>query len=147
MAFDAAALAAEKSSDQELWAKVLEGARTSLKVNEVSDDLLARLARASASPERLNNLVRLIYQHGKVHGGGEKVVDVLLEVTNASPFGLNDWADSIAYFHDWLREHDRKIDFISMLRYLECCVAAPEGGQRLRPVVEEMLRLHGYEGK
>ncbi|RYZ98872.1 MAG: hypothetical protein EOP11_20135 [Proteobacteria bacterium] len=153
MAFDAASLAQEKATDSghplSEWLKALESARASLKPTTISDEALSRFARASRTPEKFTVLARLLYGHEKSHANAGNIAGVIFLYTNDSQFSLGDWIDSIAYFHGWLAANGRKAEFLSMLEYLECSVASPEaqdGGQSLLRVVEEMLKLHGYEG-
>jgi hypothetical protein len=153
MAFQASSLAAAKAKDsgQPLaeWLSALESARASLKLATLSDEALTRFAEASRSPAKFTALARLLYRHEKANSNAGTIAGVIFLYTNDSPFSLGDWIDSIAYFHGWLEERGRRADLPSMLEYLECSVASPEaeaGGQTLLAVVEEMLRLHGYEG-
>jgi hypothetical protein len=154
MIFDMKSLATRKhlesGHDEVEWSRVLETAHQSLKLIGIDYSGLEQFVLASSSPEKLTVLVRLIYQYGRSHHQGNQIPDILLNLTNESPFSLSDWVDAIHYFHQWLNEHHRKIDFLSMLQYLECCVASPdakEGGQSFAALVEDMLKVQGYEGR
>lgn len=132
------------------WSRALETARQSLKFIEMNDLSLEHIALASASPRQFTAIVRLIYQYGKSHPHGARVSDLVLGHVNDSPFSLSDWLDAIEYFYGWLEKNQRNVDFLSMLNYLECCVAsqdARESGQTLAALVEDMLRVAGYKGE
>jgi len=152
MTFDVRALAREKHLEtghgETEWENALENARMSLKVGAVGYRDLAHVARASRSPEKFTSMARLIYQYTKAHPNGGRVADALFRCVNSSPFSLSDWVDAIDYFYRWLVEGKRKVDLLPMLKYLECCVAAPDAkknGQTLRALVEDMLDIFGYE--
>ncbi len=152
MTFDACALAREKHLEtghgEAEWENALENARMSLKTGAVDCQGLAHIARASRSPEKFTSMARLIYQCTKARPGGGRVADALFGCVNSSPFSLSDWIDAIDYFYRWLVEGRRKVDFFPMIKYLECCVAAPDAkknGQTLRALVEDMLDIFGYE--
>jgi hypothetical protein len=153
MNFDVRALSALKHREtgygEVEWMKALESARQSLKFIDIDYQSLEHLATASRSPDQFTVLTRLIYQYGKSHPHGELISDLIFAHTNESPFSLSDWVDAIHYFHGWLEKNGRKVDFLPMLKYLECCVASPdarEGGQTLAALIEDMLMTLGYEG-
>jgi len=131
------------------WTKALESARQSLKFIDIDFQSLELIALASRAPSKFTTLTRLIYQYGKSHPHGDQISDLILEYTNNSPFSLSDWIDTIDTFYHWLVERDRKIDFLPMLKYLDCCIASPdarEGGQTFTQLLEDMLKVAGYEG-
>ena len=153
MDFDVKSLAARKKQetghDEVEWLRALESARQSLKRTEVSYQSLEQIALASRSPSKFTIMTRLIYQYGKTHPHGDSVSALIFEWVDQSPFALSDWIDAIDYFSQWLADHQRRIDFLTMLKYLECCAASPdaqEGGQTFRALVEDMLHVCGYEG-
>lgn len=131
------------------WLRALESARQSLKFVDIDFQSLEQIALASSSPEKFTLMTRLIYQYGKSHPNGDQISELILKFVNDSPFSLTDWVDAIEYFHRWLGENNRKVDFLPMLKYLECCVAsadAREGGQTFAALIEDMLAVCGYEG-
>ncbi len=153
MTFDVRTLAAQRHRETQHaevdWIMSLESARQSLKFVEIDYQSLEYLALASRSPGQFTVVVRLIYQYGKSHPHGELISDVILGYVNESPFSLSDWLDAIEYFNGWLEKNGRKIDFLPMLKYLECCIAAPdakESGQTLGALIQDMLNVIGYEG-
>ena len=153
MSFDVRALAALKHRETQHaeieWTKALESARQSLKFIDIDFQSLELMALASRAPSKFTTLTRLIYQYGKSHPHGDQISDLILEYTNNSPFSLSDWIDTIDTFYRWLGDRDRKIDFLPMLNYLDCCVASPdarEGGQTFTQLLEDMLKVAGYEG-
>jgi hypothetical protein len=94
-------------------------------------------------------LARLIYQYGKSHPHGDQVSDLIFKFVNESPFSMADWIDAIEYFYSWLLGQSRKVDFLEMLKYMQCCVASPdakEKGQTFSALIEDMLLICGYEG-
>ena len=111
---------------------------------------LQRLAMACRSPHTLVTLTRLLYQYDKSHpDGGERIAESLFEMCDDSPFGLSDWLDAIEHFYNWLQLHSRVIDFAAMLKYMQCCIAAPdakEPGQTFAGLITDMLEVCGYEG-
>jgi hypothetical protein len=129
--------------------KALESARLSLKFIDIDYKSLEILALASRSPAHFTVLSRLIYQYGKSHPNGDQISDVILGMVNNSPFSLPDWIEAIDHFNTWLAENHRKVDFLPMLKYLECCIAAPdarESGQTLTALITDMLNVSGYDG-
>lgn len=153
MSFEVSSLANKKSAetkhDRIDWVKALESARLSLKFTDINYQSLEAIALASRSPAKFTAISRLIYQYGKSHLNGANITDLILESTNESPFSLSDWIDAIEHFYLWLEKNNRKIDFLTMLEYLQCCVASPdakEGGQTLSALLEDMLNVHGYDG-
>ena len=131
------------------WLRALESARQSLKFIDIDYESLERLALASRSPHQFTVLSRLIYQYGRSHPQGAQIADLLFSLTNESSFSLADWLDAIQGFYDWLQKNGRKVDFLPMLEYLKCCSVSPdarEAGQTLGGLVEDMLRVCGYEG-
>lgn len=153
MNFDIRALAALKhleTKHKEIeWTKALESARQSLKFIDIDFQSLEQIALASRSPSKFTTMTRLIYQYGKSYPNGEQISDLILEYTNQSPFSLSNWIDCIDYFYYWLAGQKRKIDFLPMLKYLDCCAAssdAKEGGQTFTALLEDMLKVSGYEG-
>jgi hypothetical protein len=153
MIFDVRSLAAQKHKETEQneveWLRALESARQSLKFIDIDYQSLEQIALASRSPEKFTVVVRLIYQYGKSHPHGDQVSDLILEYTNDSPFSLSEWIDAIDFFYQWLSTNQRKIDFLEMLKYLQCCVVSPDarqGGQTFAALVEDMLNVSGYEG-
>jgi hypothetical protein len=150
--FDVRSLAARKhqetSHDLSEWTSAFETARMSLKLFSVDYHDLELIAIASRAPSQFTSLVRLIYQFTKSHPNTEQITATLLNQVSKSPFSLADWIESIDYFYNWLTKNQRKIDFLSMLSYLECCVASPDGkesGQTLAALLEDMLDFCGYE--
>ena len=128
------------------WRRAIESARQSLRA--VDDATLFALARASATPERFTTVARLIYARARVNPGGDAIARALLESANASSFSLGEWIDAIDFFHDWLARRGRKIDLLPMVKYLECCTAAPDGKdgrQTLERLAKDMLDTFGYE--
>jgi hypothetical protein len=116
----------------------------------MNPETLELFAAASGSPSKFTALVRLIYQYGKSHPRGALISDLVLRYANESHFSLSDWIEAIDFFNRWLEKNGRKIDFLSMLEYLHCCVDAPdarEPGQTLLNLVEDMLEVMGYEGQ
>ncbi len=153
MNFDVRTLGLRKHRETEHpeaeWLRALESARQSLKFVEIDYESLEQFALACRAPAKFTTLTRLIYQYGRSHPGGDSIADVILGYVNASPFDLADWIDAIDYFHGWLEREGRKIDFLPMLKYLECCVASPdarEGGYTFIALIEDMLAVSGYEG-
>jgi hypothetical protein len=153
MKFDVRVLAARKHAesghDEVDWLRALESARQSLKFVEIDYESLERIALASRTPAQFTLLTRLIYQYGKSHPNGDLISEVILKYASESPFSLSDWLAAIEYFHGWLEQNGRKIDFLPMLKYLECCIAAPdarESGQTFVALIEDMLKVSGYEG-
>jgi hypothetical protein len=153
MNFDVRSLASlkhlETKHDEIDWIKALESARQSLKFIDINFQSLEHIALASRTPTKFTTMTRLIYQYGKSYPNGDQISDLLLEYTNDSPFSLSDWVDSIDYFYQWLTAQGRKIDFLPMLKYLGCCVASPdakEGGQTFSELLEDMLKVNGYDG-
>lgn len=153
MAFDVKGLAVQKSlatSESETdWSRALENARQSLRLSEMDDPSLIQIALASRSIPKFIGMIRLIYQYEKSHPGGVSATTVLFKNMNESPFSLSDWIDSVHFFSSWLKENSRQTDFLSMLGYLQCCVASPDaqqGGQTFLALVEDMLKVHGFEG-
>ncbi len=131
------------------WTRAFESARQSLKMIEIDYGTLEQIALASQSPSQFTVIVRLIYQYGKSYPHGKEVADFILDTVNESSFSLPDWLEAIEYFYHWLQKNQRKVDFLPMLKYLECCAAAPdakEGGQTFSALVEDMLAVAGYEG-
>ncbi|MEO5969060.1 MAG: hypothetical protein ABIQ95_03965, partial [Bdellovibrionia bacterium] len=99
-------------------------------------------------PSKFTTMTRLIYQYGKSHPNGDQISDLILDYTNKSPFSLAEWVDAIDYFYRWLVTQNRKIDFLPMLKYLDCCIASPEareGGQTFPALLEDMLKVCGYD--
>ena len=132
---------------QASWNAVLESAQQSLK--SVNTDLLVTLLTASQSPRQFTLVIRLMYQYEKSHRHGEPITDIILRNANESAFALSDWLSAIEFFHDWLEEKNRKMDFLSMLNYLSCCVESPDAryaGQTLTPLLKDMLQIFGYDG-
>jgi hypothetical protein len=153
MNFDVRALAARKHVATQLpevdWLRALESARQSLKFVEIDYESLEHIAVASRTPAQFTVITRLIYQYGKSHPNGELISELILKSASESPFSLTDWLGAIEYFNGWLVREGRKVDFLPMLKYLECCVASPdarEGGQTFVSLIEDMLRVSGYEG-
>ncbi len=153
MIFDVRSLASQKHAEthdsKTAWIMALESARQSLKFIEIDYQSLEHLALANRSPTQFTIMTRLIYQYGKSHPNGTLISDVIFQYVNESPFSLSDWMSAIEYFYNWLEEQGRKIDFLPMLKYLACCVAAPdasEAGQTLTSLITDMLQVHGYEG-
>ena len=153
MSFDVKALSvrkAKETGESELeWLRALESARQSLKFIEVDYPGLEMIALASRTAGRFVLMTRMFYQYGKSHPHGDQITDVIVAMVNASPYSLSDWVDAIDCFHQWLNKNGRKVDFLPMLRYLECCVASPEakaGGQSFAQLVADMLDVAGYEG-
>lgn len=153
MPFDVKAIALQKhqetQQDEKLWLRALESARLSLKMIEISYPDLEQIALASRSPEKFTVITRLIYQYGKSHPHGDQISDIILQMVNESPFSLSDWIDTIDYFYGWLVDHTRKVDFLPMLKFLECSVVSPEAqdaGQTLLALTADMLSNFGYEG-
>ncbi len=133
---------------EEEWFKSLESARHSLGVLKVDQQTMENIAKASSSPAEFTVVARLIYQHGKSYPHGDQILELLLRYVNSYPFSLADWISSTNYFHGWLIENKRKIDFLPMIKYLECCAAAPEAketGQTLLALVQDMLKHFDYE--
>jgi len=131
------------------WLRALESARQSLKFVDIDFNALELIALASGTPAKFTLMSRLIYQYGKSHPHGDQISELILQFVNDSPFSLADWVDAIEYFHRWLIDNGRKVDFLPMLKYLECCVAsadAREGGQTFVALIEDMLAVCGYEG-
>lgn len=154
MSFDVRTIAERKyretSHPQMEWLAVLETARQSLKLVDIDYPSLEQFALASRNPKDFTSLVRLIYQYGRSHPFGEEISDVLFSYVNESPFSLSDWIEALAYFYGWLDRNRRPIDFLSMLEYLQCCVASPDAremGQTLSALVRDMLEVAGYEDK
>ncbi len=152
MSFDVRALAAQKHQEtqhEELeWTRALESARQSLKQMDIDDSSLELLALASSMPAKFTVICRLIYQHGKSHLQSDRISDFLFELIDTSDFTLSDWLNAIECLCRWLKERDQKIDFFSLLKYLECCVASSEAqasGQTLFELAQNMLRVYGYE--
>lgn len=153
MSFDVRALASQRHGQTQHpevdWMMALESARQSLKFIEIDYESLELLAIASQSPRQFTIVSRLIYQYGKSHPHGRLISELLLSYVNESPFSLTDWVTAIEYFHDWLETRGQKIDFLPMLKYLECCVAsqdARESGQTLAALTADMLKVMGYNG-
>ncbi len=153
MSIDSQALAKIKSRETQHpvqeWLKVIESARMSLKPLPIDPPSLREIIMASRTPEKFVTMTRLIFQYAKSYPNGARISQLILDYSNESPFSLPDWIDAIDYFHLWLEEHQRKIDFLPMLKYLQCCVAAPEArksGQTLKGLLEDMLRVFGYDG-
>ncbi len=138
----------ESGIEESSWLKVFESAQQTLKEFEVDYQIIEYIALASRTPEQFAVMSRLIYQFIKSNASGEQVTEMFLNLVNQSPFAIGDWIDSINYFHQWLISNRKKIDFVPMLQYLECCVASPDakkGRHTLLALVEDMLAVHGYE--
>ena len=153
MSFDVKSLANRKNletqHDEVEWMKSLESARQSLRFIELDYEELKLIALACRSPEKFTLMTRLIYQYGKSHPKGGQISSMVVKFANDSPFSLPDWIDTIDHFHAWLVQGGRKVNFLVMLKYLECCVASPdarEGGQTFVALVDDMLNVYGYEG-
>ena len=130
------------------WESALVSARTSLTTKTLSQRNFELLARASASPGKLTVVARLVYQYAKARPESEDLAPMFFDAVNASPFSLADWIDAIDFFHSWLQARQRKIELLPMIKYLECCVAAPEAnksGQTLKVLVADMLEVFDYE--
>jgi hypothetical protein len=137
-----------KQSEVE-WMRALESARQSLRFIDIDLPSLEKFALASKSSAQFTVLVRLIYQYGKSHPFGDQISELILRMTNESPFSLSEWIDSVDYFYSWLIRHGRKVDFLAMLKYLQCCAVSPDarqGGQTFSSLLEDMLQVCGYEG-
>jgi hypothetical protein len=152
MTFNAQVLAQKKSQenglDEASWFKVFDSAQQTLKDVDVDYQIIEYIALASRTPEQFAVMARLIYQYIKSNASGEQITEIILTLVNQSPFALGDWIDSVHYFYQWLLAHRKKIDFVPMLQYLECCVASPDakkGRHTLLALVEDMLAVHGYE--
>jgi hypothetical protein len=153
MSFDVRALASRKHREtghaEVDWAKALESARLSLKFIDIDFASLELIALASRSPEKFTTMTRLIYQYGKSHPHGDQIAELLIGFVDASPFSLVEWVDATDHFQRWLEAQGRKVDFLPMLKYLECCVASPdarEGGQTFEQLLDDFLKVSGYEG-
>lgn len=153
MSFDVRTLAIQKSGQTQYseleWLRALESARQSLKFIAIDYQSLELIAQASQSPGKFTVMARLIYQYGKTYPNADQLSDAIFEFVNDSPFALSDWIDALEYFYGWLEQNGRKVDFLAMLKYLQCCVASPdarEGGQTLISLVKDMLAVCDYEG-
>jgi hypothetical protein len=138
----------ETQHDIAQWSRALESARTSLKIADIDSASLEHIALSSQSPDKFTVVTRLIYQYGKSHPNGDQISMIFFNRVNTSPFDLSDWLEAVNYFYDWLVKNKRKIDFLSMVKYLECCAESPdakEQGQTLTGLVENMLDVCGYE--
>jgi hypothetical protein len=138
----------EGSFDKTDWTKAFESARQTLKLTETDAQILEYLAISAPSPQQFTIMTRLIYQYTKSQAHGEQISALILDIVNGSAFSLTDWIESINFFYAWLNERKRKIDFVSMLQYLECCVAAQDAKQpgiTLQTLLQDMLNVHGYE--
>jgi hypothetical protein len=156
VSFDTEVLARKKFSETghsvDEWRRVFENARTSLTEHRngapVELESLEQFALASRRPEQFTLFARLVYQHAKAHGNSGPFIAVIFQSVNVSPFSLTDWLDAIESFHAWLVDHRRKIDFLPMVKYLQCCVEAPDAlksGHTLKVLVVDMLAEFDYE--
>jgi hypothetical protein len=72
----------------------------------------------------------------------------LLEVIDASPYGVEDWARALVFFDRWAREHSRSIGIHRMRDYLGCCIDGAKsqtGLVGLEDLLEHYLENHGVE--
>lgn len=139
----------ETESFEQDWLSVLEQAQLALNRCFLTEEDCQQLALASSEPTKFNVIIRLIYSHSKQNPHREPATVLIKRLVNSTPFSMSDWVDAIFYFYQWLNKNNRKVNFLSMLNYLECCSAstdAREPGQTLLNLVKDMLRLFDYEG-
>jgi hypothetical protein len=153
MSFDPQTLAALKEQETKHsrveWSQAFKTARQSLKYRDARNKDLRLIALASSSPAKFTTVTRLMYQYSKLHPLNPPVGEVLLQEVDQSPYSMGDWIDTIDRFHNWLSDRERKVDFLAMLNYLDCCAAsseATEGGQKFSEVLDFMLQVFGYFG-
>lgn len=139
----------EIASFEHEWTRALKWAQVTLSQSVLSEEGFKQLVLASNKPEKFTLLIRLIYSYSKQNPHREPAPAKLQCLVDSTSFTMSDWVDAIFYFHHWLENNHRKINFLSMLNYLECCSNSPdanEPGQTLESLLRDMLNLFDYKG-
>lgn len=138
-----------KVTEQELWSKSIENARSIIHTRDMSDNELVKIATESSSLDSFNTVIKLIYLFTKSNPNGHQALSDLFNSVDNSPYSLGEWISAIFEFSNWLDKNERKSPWPTMLGYLGCCSESPENKDikhSLKDLLKEMLETYGYEG-
>lgn len=142
----------EKTSgeDQQKWLEAIETGRSYFKANELSDELLTKLAMASESTDSFNRFLKEAYRSCQTHPDRTRPFKTLVHYCDESIYSLKEWLLAYNYFRRYLDEQGRQEDLLTMLGYLQCCSLSPENKDIKHDFIdllEAMLNQYGFVGK
>lgn len=138
-----------KKSEQDIWQKSIENARSIIHTRDLSDNELVKIATESSTPKAFNSTIKQIYLFTKSNPNGHSAIADLYNSVDNSPYSLREWIDAIEYFSSWLEESERTSPWTTMLGYLRCCSESPDNKDikhNLKSLLKDMLKTYGYEG-
>lgn len=101
-------------------------------------------ASSLAMTEESRNCLSEMFQNA-----GEETVDRLLDAVDQSDYSLDDWAEAMGVFEDWLtRERVSSRPLPEMIGYVHCCTLTNAPGvplASLKVIVGEALIDFGFD--
>ncbi len=142
----------EKSSGESAqnWMAALSLGRTYFKANELSDELLARLAKASQSTALFNRFLKEAYRSCQTHPDRTRPFKTLIHYCDESIYSLKEWMQAYSHFLKYLDQEKRQEDLLTMLGYLQCCSLSPENKDikhEFIDLLDGMITTYGFLGK
>lgn len=125
-------------------------ARSYFKQQEISDEMLQKIAEASESLEVFQLVIKECYREAQTHPDRARPFKTLINYCDNSIYSLKEWITTYHYFFQYLQKNGRHENFLMMLGYMQCSAVSPENKDikhDFKDILEAMLETYGFTGK